>query len=370
MGRTVYDQLGVRPILNAAGTFTEFGGSRMSREVVAAWSEAAEQFVDLRELQLRVGQRIASLLQVEAALVTGGAASGILLATAAAITQRDADFPTMKWSARPTEPYEVLRQHAHRDLYDRQLEACGVRIVDVHSAAEFQRRVNARTVMMMAYNYHEPSGKLDHRHWLELASRHGIPTLLDAAADTPPVANLWKYIQLGYDLVVFSGGKALRGPQDTGLLLGRHSLIELARQNASPNEGTVGRVAKVSKEDMVALWKAVEQYVHGEGDLLWTQCARRLDHLESVLSGVDSLSTQRIVPAVANRFPHLLLFWDERQLGVTRDELRRQLRDGDPPVVTGRVAGTGEDGFLISVINLKDGEEQIVGQRIRQILAS
>lgn len=368
-GRTIYDELGVKPIINAAGTFTDLGGSLMSQEVIAAWCEAAQHFVDLRELQQRVGEKLAALLQVEAALVTGGAANGILLGTAAAITLRDADFVRRTFSPDGQEPYEVLRQTAHRDLYDRQLETCGIRIVDVETVADVERSVNERTMMMMAYNLYEPEGKIDHNGWLRLARRYTLPTLLDAAADTPPVENLWHYSQLGYDMVVFSGGKAIRGPQGTGLLLGRRHLIEAARQNAVPNEGTIGRAAKVSKEDIVAVWKAVEQYVRADGNVIWQQCERRAGVIAALLREVPTVTTRIVVPQIANRFPHVLVFWNEQELEITRAELKQRLRDGTPGIATGRVYGTGDEGFLISVVNLQTHEEQIVGERIRAILS-
>lgn len=369
----IYDRLGVKTLINAAGTFTEFGGSLMPPAVLAAQAQAARHFVDLRELQTAVGHRLAGLLRVEAALVTAGAASGILLGTAAAITVRAPEFTQLRTPesdrAAAALPWEVMRQSGQRNLYDRQIEMCGARIVDVASASDVAQAVNERTVMMMAYNCSEPQAPLQHAEWLSLAQRFGLPTLLDAAADIPPVENLWRFNHLGYDMVVFSGGKALRGPQGSGLLLGRADLIAAAQRNAVPNEGTVGRVAKVSKEDIVGLWQAVELFL-ASGDNLIGDCERRLSGLERVLCDIPSLVCRRIVPPVANRFPHLLLEWEEQQLGVSRGELKAQLVAGSPSIVTGRVEGTGESGFLISVINLQPGEEDVVAHRIKHILLS
>lgn len=357
----VYQRLGVRTVINAAGTFTEFGGSLMPAEVLAAMAQAARQFVDYRELQLAVGERLSQLLHVEAALVTGGAASGLLLGTAAAITCRSPEFI----HRHPDEPWEVLRQSSHRHAYDRQIEMGGVRIIEVSSAEDVARAINPRTVLMLAYNVCEPTGQLSHHQWLAVAREHGLPTLLDAAADVPPVENLWRFTDLGYDMVVFSGGKALRGPQGSGLLLGKRALIAAARDNAAPNEGVVGRVAKVSKEDIVGLWRAVELFVQQEGELL-AACEQRLQVLEDELARVVGLDTSRIVPPVANHFPHLLLQWDEQLLGRSREALKIHLRDGSPSIVTGRVEGTGEAGFLISVVNLQPGEDSVVAGRIVQ----
>ncbi len=365
LASNVYEQLGVRTIINAAGTFTEFGGSLMPAEVVTASVEAARYFVDLRELQDAVGRKLAALLQVEAVLVTGGAASGILLGTAAAITLRHPEFIERMLET----PIEVLRQSSHRNVYDRQIEMCGVRIVDVETVNDVERAVNDRTVMMMAYNLAEPHGQIRHAQWIELARQFSISTLLDAAADLPPLENLWKFNQLGYDMVVFSGGKALRGSQSSGLLIGRADLIEAAKRNGVPNEGVVGRVAKVGKEDIVGLWKAVELFVNS-GNELHEQCERRINILQEFLQRLPTLTSRRIVPEIANHFPHLLIEWNEQVLGITRAELKDRLRNGTPTIVTGRVDGTGEDGFLISVVNLQDGEVQIVAKRIVQILSA
>ncbi len=361
----IYDSLGVNTIINAAGTLTEFGGSLMAPEVIAAWQDAAQHFVNLRELQNRVGERIARLLQVESAMVTGGAASGMLLATAAAITLKDPGY--LQATATDT-PYEVLRQKAHTDLYDRQLRTCGVRIVDVETVEDVDRHVNANTVMMMAYNLYEPEGFIQHSDWLELARQHSIPTLLDAAADTPPIENLWKYNQMGFDMVVFSGGKAICGPQDAGLLLGRKDLIEAALRNAVPNEGTVGRIVKITKEDIVAFCKAIELYLDSGDDAIQSRCRRQISVIEQSLQGVGSLRSERIVPPVANQFPHLLLFWNQQQEGLSYQQMKQRLAEGKPSIVTSRVYGTGDDGFLLSVINLREGEGQIVAERVKQIL--
>ena len=360
----IYESLGVTPVINAAGTFTDLGGSLMPSEVLTAWTSAAQHHVDFQDLQERVGERIAGLLGVDAALVTGGAASGILLGTAAAVTLRDPDFPTR--SELREVPLEVLRPTAHRNLYDRQVETCGVRIVDVDSADDVARKVTERTVLMMFYNVHEPDGAITHESWLRLARQFSIPTLLDAAADTPPVENLWKYNRMGFDMVVFSGGKAIRGPQSSGLLLGRSDLVAAARRNAVPNEGSIGRVAKVSKEDVVALWQALQMFV-AEGDSIAERCEEQLRVITDVLSTVNALTCRQIVPPVANHFPHLLLTWDEMTLGMTATDLATALRDGTPSIATARVHGTGADGLLISVIGLKPGEDRIVAERIHEV---
>jgi len=339
----------------------------MPPEVLAAWNAAAENFVNLLELQDRIGERIAKLLDVEAALVTTGAAGGIVVATAAAVTYRDREL--IGRLPLPAEMgIEVIRQKSHHACYDHQVKACGVRLVDVETPEELQRAVNQRTVMMFSYNVHEGDSTIDRVRWLAVARKHGIPTLMDAAADTPPLDALWKYNKLGYDMVVFSGGKAIRGPQDTGLLLGRKDLIEAAKLNTAPRCGNIGRGMKVSKEDMVAMCAAIERFVTLDHEAEQREWLRRIEVIEKALTGLARVTTKRIVPPIANHVPHLLIFWDEDRVKISPAEMKKRLAAGDPSIATARVHGTGDEGFLISVFMLNPGEEKIVAERLRAIL--
>jgi L-seryl-tRNA(Ser) seleniumtransferase len=364
----VYHALGVKPVINAAGTMTALGGSIMPADVRDAWNAASRSFVPLVELQDRVGERIASLLGVEAALVTTGAAGGILLGTAAALTYRDHSL-VARLPLPPDRGMEVIRQKSHHECYDNLVVACGVRLVDVETTEELQRAINPRTAMMFSYNVHEDAGRIKRDEWVAVARRQNIPTLLDAAADVPPSDALWKYNHMGFDMVVFSGGKALRGPQSAGLLLGRKDLIEAAKLNTAPRCGNMGRGMKVSKEEMVAMHAAVARFLRLDHAAEWREWERRIAVIVHALKDVPGVATKQIVPPIANHFPHLLISWDERRLGVTRDQLKQQLADGDPPIMTARVHGTGDEGFLVSVFTLEAGEEQIVAERIRRVLA-
>jgi L-seryl-tRNA(Ser) seleniumtransferase len=221
---------------------------------------------------------------------------------------------------------------------------------------------------MFFMNFAEADGRIGRREWVELARRHKVPTLLDAAADVPPASRLSEYNRLGFDLVAFSGGKALRGPNDTGLLLGRKDLVEAAKRNANPHCGTIGRMMKVSKEDMVALLAAVERYLRIDHDTETREWERRLGVIEQALRDVPTLRCERIVPPIANHVPHLILTWDEKRLGLTRAQVTRRLAEGDPPIQIGRVSGTGDKGILISVFVLQEGEDRIVADRLRALL--
>ncbi len=365
--QSVYQAIGVKHIINATGTVTTLGGSLMPPEVVAAWSDAAKHFVDLSELQDKVGTQIAKLVGVEAAMVTTGAAGAILLGTAAAVTggnqqllRRLPDTTGMR--------NEVLLQKAHHTCYDNQLTDVGVKLVEVETAADVEQVVNDRTALMFFLNLADADGRIPRAQWVDLARRHKVPTLLDAAADVPPVEHLAEYNRMGFDLVAFSGGKALRGPNDTGMLLGRKDLIEAAKRNTNPHCGTIGRMMKVSKEDMVALLAAVERYLRTDHQAEWREWERRLGIIEEAVRNIPTLRSERVVPPIANQVPHVLLFWDESRVKISRAELTQALAEGEPPIQIGRVRGTGDKGILISVFMLQDGEEHVVADRLRALL--
>jgi uncharacterized pyridoxal phosphate-dependent enzyme len=362
----IYETLGVKPVINATGTVTFLGGSLMPPEVVAAWIEASRHFVNLFDLHDKVGARIAKLIGVEAACVTTGAAGALLLGTAAAVTRGDRDR-IKRLPDTIGMPNEVILQKAHHSCYDNQLTDVGVKLIDVETAADVARAVNERTALLFFMNVAEGDGHIKREEWLELARRHKVPALLDAAADVPPLERLAGYNKMGFDLVAFSGGKALRGPNNTGLLLGRRELIEAAKLNASPHCGTIGRMMKVSKEDMVALLAAVERFVHLDHEAEWKEWERRLGVIEKAVADVPTLTCERIVPPIANHVPHLILSWDEKRVKISREQLTRELAAGDPPILIGRVHGTGDRGVLISVFVLQGEEDRVVADRLQAL---
>jgi D-glucosaminate-6-phosphate ammonia-lyase len=364
---SVYQILGVKHVINATGTVTFLGGSLMPPDVVAAWVEASKHFVNILDLHDKVGEKIAKLIGVEAALVTTGASGALLLGTAAVVTRGQAD--RIKRLPDTTDmKNEVILQKSHHSCYDNQLADVGVKLVDVETPADVKRAVNARTAMMFFMNIADPSGRIKRAEWVELARRHKVPTLLDAAADAPPVERLTEYLKIGFDMVAFSGGKAIRGPNDTGLLLGRKDLIAAAKLNANPHCGTIGRMMKVSKEDMVALLAAVELFVSKDHAAERREWERRIDVIEKALLEIPTLKAERIVPDIANHVPHLILSWDEKKLNLTPAQVTKDLAAGDPPILIGRVGGTGDQGILISVFVLQQGEEQVVVQRLLSIM--
>jgi len=365
--RSVYEELGVKHVINATGTVTNLGGSLMPPEVAAAWVDASKHFINLVELQDKVGARIAERIGVEAALVTTGAAGALLLATAAVVTNGEPRNIARLPDATGLKN-EVIIQKSHRSCYDSQFTAVGARVVEVETAADVGRAITPRTALMFFMNKEDPNGRINRSDWLDLARRHQVITLLDAAADVPPLERLAGYTRMGFDLVAFSGGKAIRGPNDTGLLVGRRPLIQAAALNTNPNCGTIGRALKVSKEDMIALMTAVERFVRLDHAAERREFERRIGVVETALADIPTIAFERIIPSIANEFPHLIIDWDEARVGVTKAQATSRLMQGDAPIQIGRVTGTGDRGILIAVHTLAEGEDRAVAERLRAIL--
>jgi seryl-tRNA(Sec) selenium transferase len=222
---------------------------------------------------------------------------------------------------------------------------------------------------MFFMNMSDDAGQIKRKEWVDLARKHNVPTLIDAAADVPPVGRISEYARIGFDMIALSGGKAIRGPNDTGLLLGQKALIDAAKRNTNPHCGTIGRMMKVGKEDMVALLAAVERFVKLDQAAELKELEQRLGVIESAVKDIPTIECQRIVPPIANHVPHAQIAWDEKRLKITREQVTRSLADGDPSIRIGRVAGTGDKGILISALTLQAGEERIVASRLKEILS-
>lgn len=361
--RDFFGELGVRPFINAAGTYTTLTASLMPPEVVAAWEYASRQYVRLNELQDAVGKRIAELIGCEAAMVTSGAAGALTVGTAACMTgtnpeliRRIPDTTGMKT--------EVIIQKKHRYGYDHAVRNCGIRFVEVETREELENAIGPNTAMMLFFNANDPVGQIKVEEFAQLGKKHGIPTFNDAAADVPPVENLSKYIKMGYDLVTFSGGKMLRGPQSAGLLLGRKDLIEAAKLNTNPYSDSIGRGCKVNKEEILAMLVAVELYVKKDHEAEWKEWERRVGVIRDALTKFRALETEVQIPEIANHVPHLHLTWDQQALRVTPEEVRRQLREGEPSI---EVTPGAKDRIVVNVAVMMSGEEKIVARRLREI---
>jgi L-seryl-tRNA(Ser) seleniumtransferase len=364
--RDVIRELGVRSFINAAGTFTALTGSLMRPEVVAAMQAASRKFVRLDDLHDAVGSRIAERLGCEAALVTAGCASALSLATAACVAGADPDR-IRRLPDTSGMKHEVLVQKTHRVGYDHAIRNAGARLIEVETLRELEDAISERTAMMFFLNYANSKGKIQHEEFVSIARKHGIPTLNDAAADIPPAENLWKYTKLGFDLVGFSGGKGLRGPQSTGLLVGRKDLIVAARLNNSPNGDTLCRTNKVNKEEIIGLLVAIESYLMEDHAAVWKDWESRARCIVDALKPFADVRTEVTVPEIANAVPHVHVHWDEKARRLSVAEMVRKLREGTPSI---EVAPGSTRQLTIGVWMMEAGEAEIVSERIRSILSA
>ena len=361
-GVDYFRELGVRPFINAAGTYTAMTASLMPPDVMEAIQYASKHYVMLDELHDRVGQRIAALVRSEAAMVTSGAAAALTLGTAAVLTgtdrQKIVDLPSLAGMKS-----EVIIQKAHRFGYEHAVRSCGVRLVEVETREELERAIGEKTAMMVFYNNNNKAGRIQDEEFVELGKKHAIPTFNDAAADVPPVDNLWKYTRMGFDLVAFSGGKGICGPQSSGILLGSKALIEAARLNAPPNGDTVGRGMKVNKEEMLGLLVALQMFVEKDHARERREYDRRAEAIRASAAAVPGVTAEVFVPEVANHVPHIRVTWAGADESAATAAVAA-MRDGEPSI------GIRSEGnaLVLGVWMMRPGEEKLVGRRLRQVL--
>jgi len=375
-GIDYYQKLGVTPLINAAGTYTFLSASTMPDEVQAAIALASLRPVNLMELHEAAGKYLAERLKCEAALVTSGAAAGLTLGTAACVTMGNQDAILKIPSELGGLKDEVLVQKAHRYDYDHAIRNCGVRFIEVETMEEYEKAFSDKTIMTQFFNAGQ-GGRISREDWIRVAHQHGVPCFNDAAADVPPISNLWNYTQMGFDLVTFSGGKGLRGPQCTGLLLGRKDLIEAAKLNNSPHSNTVGRGMKVAKEEIVGLVAAVDWFLAQDDAAMQAEFTKRADRIASTVKALPTVETQTFVPEVANHVPHLLITYDQSRIKISAQEVVQKLRAGKPrielnPSTGGAPASAGLPGgsntIVVGVWMLLPGEDAIVARCLYEVL--
>jgi L-seryl-tRNA(Ser) seleniumtransferase len=381
-GEDYYAKLGVPTIINAAGTYTMFTAACMPPEVLAAVQKAALHPVRLHDLQQKAGEYIARRLKCEGAVVTSGASGAISLATAACMQYANnlkiVDMP----QAIDGKKNQVIVQQAHRYEYDRAIYLCGARVTEVVTLDDYKRACAAgNAVMTNFFNAAEDedgvasSAQIGREEWLRVAHDSKIPCHLDAAADMPPISNLWKYTGMGFDLVAFSGGKGIRGPQNAGLLLGRKALTDLAHANNNPGDG-IGRGMKVAKEQIVGMVAAVDWVLSHTEESMQGDNQKRADLIANAVKAIPSVRTETVVPKIANHVPHLLIRFDPAVTGATTKEIVSTLRAGTPSIElnpnTGQKPNQGipsdANTLVVGVWMLQPGEDVIVGDRIRAAL--
>lgn len=365
--RDIIRELGVRTFINAAGTYTALTASIMPHEVMEAMRVSSTRFVSLVELQTKVGERLAQLLKCESAMVTSGAAGALTVGTAGCVTGKDPKAILQMPGATGLKS-QVIMQKSHRFGYDHAVSAAGVKIVEIETEAELLAAAGPKTAMMLFFNDAEPRGRIDNPGWVRLGKQLGIPTFIDAAADTPPVENLWKYTAMGYDLVTFSGGKGIRGPQSAGLLLGRKDLIEAARLNTSPIAATLSRGMKVNKEEMVGMLAAVERFLKLDHAAERREWDRRADVIRKAAMKLKSVESDIVVPPIANNVPHLRIKWDPAVIKLTPQEAMKRLREGSPSIEACPM--TNREWLVFGVWMMQKGDAETVARRTVELLKS
>lgn len=358
--RNLFRELGIRTFINAAGTYTAMSGCIMQEEVIDTIRSSSGEFAMIDEVQDKVGEKIAAMCHAEAATVTAGCWSALVLGTAGVLTGTDMkkveQLPHLEGMKS-----EVLVQKAHNHGYVHALTNTGVKIVVVETAEDVEKAAGENTAMMWFLNYAGPDGKIQDKEWVALGKKFGIPTMIDMAADATPVENLWKFNDMGFDLVCVSGGKGLRGPQSAGILMGKKELIAAARLNAPPRGGNIGRGMKVNKEEILGMYVALEKFINLDHAKLWKTWEDRIAVMENGAKKVSGVTTSVIVPPVANRTPTLIISWDINKIKVKRDDFIRKLREGNPSVT---VMGGKDEAITITSWNLQPGQEKIVAARL------
>jgi L-seryl-tRNA(Ser) seleniumtransferase len=369
----IYEDLGVRRLINANARLTALGGSKMPESVLAAMNEATGAYVDMHELQRAVGRRIAELTRNEGAYVTTGAAAGLVVATLA--TMNRGDLPTIARAieGEPPARREVVIHRAHRIPYDPAVTLAGARLVEVGNALqtfpwELEAAIGPATAaVLFVAGDHVARGALPLAQTVAIAHGRGVPVIVDAAAQLPPADNLWRFTRdLGADLAVFSGGKDLRGPQASGLVVGAAEWIEACRANGSPHQ-RLGRPMKAGKEEMVGLLVAIERYLSLDHAARSAWFEASVQSWIDAIAGIPGVRASRQFPDEAGQpSPRARIEVDPVAAGLTGADLKQRLWDGDPGIA---VALEGADAISLSPTVLDGDDPALVGRRLREILA-
>jgi L-seryl-tRNA(Ser) seleniumtransferase len=349
---------------------TYLGGSLMPPEVVEAMRQASECFVDLYELQDAVGRRIAELTRNEAAFVSGGAAAGLVL-SAVVCMARDTDHGIVRPGELKGLPREFLIQHGHRIPYDPAIELAGGRLIEVGgphgtSTTDVEAAIGPGTAgILYVAGAHLAEGSLPLDVVIGLARGRDIPVIVDAAAQLPPVENLWRFTEAGADLVLFSGGKGLCGPASTGLVLGRRRYIERFDAYAAPRQ-RIGRPMKVGKEDLIGILAAVEWYLAQDHAALARRYEAIVEHVVAWARGRQDIGAERATPGQAGQPTPRALLTLAPEHAWRRDGILARLRAGSPRI---ELLPEGDDAFYLAPETIVPGEEAVVTQRLGEVLA-
>ena len=363
--RNFFKELGLRTFINAAGTYTSMTGSLMPKEVIEAISYSADEYVNLDDLQDKVGERIAELLKCEYATVSSGCFGAMSIGMAGVITGKDPKKVKQLPNTNGMKN-EVIMQESHSIGYAQALTNVGAKIVKVKTAKQLENAISNKTCMLWFLNAHTDRGEIKWEEFISLGKKYKIPTFIDCAADVPPVENLFRFTKMGFDLVAFSGGKGLRGPQSAGLLLGKREYIEAARMHTPPRGETIARGMKVNKEEVLGMLAALELYLEKDHNKEWEMWESQIKLISDSASSVEGVETEIHVPKYANHVPSLRIRWNEKKVKISPNEVRKQLSEGHPSIQT-----VGDSTSIgITTWMMVPGQERIVAKRIKEILSS
>jgi seryl-tRNA(Sec) selenium transferase len=369
-------QFGLRPVINAIGPATVFGGTLLSKEVTDAMAEASRSYVNIIELYDAAGKQLAEFTRTEAAMVTSGGFAAMTLAAAACLAGDDADriaaLPQPQWPR-----CEALIQRAHSTAYEQAYRDAGMKLVHVDTETELLATISDRTAMigglLNTYKMTQP-GIIPLQRLVDIGQKAGIPVVFDAsfaATHNSTYEHLLHFTQMGADLCCISGGKGLHGPQSSGILAGRADLVASARKQYSPTPSALGRGMKVDKEEVVGLMVAVQQFLKRDATAIQRQEQAKLATIRQQLENVPGL---RFGQDDSFFGPGIVLQWDQADIPMTYEEFTRQMMAADPPVAM--LIPNGPSAYFVTDVQgpaiyagyLRNGEEVIVAERARQIL--
>jgi uncharacterized pyridoxal phosphate-dependent enzyme len=364
--RDLFKELGIRTFINASGTYTFMTGSLMREEVLEAINFASKEFCLLDEVQDKVGEKIAKMVHAEAAVVTSGAFSGLTLGLAGILTGTDQkkveQLPHLEYTQMKS---EVICQKAHDIVYTHSLTNTGCKMVFVETADDVAKAVNERTALMFFLNIEADKGKIMHEEWVSLGKKYNVPTAIDIAADVPPVENLWKFNDMGFDFVVVSGGKAIRGPQSAGILMGKKKIIDGARMHMAPRGFNIGRGMKVNKEEIIGMYVALEKFINLDHDKLWKEWEDGIAVINNAIKNINGITTNITVHPLGNHTPRLKTEWDTSRIKLTAKELQEKLRNGNPSI---EVLEDANNAIGITAWMMKPEQPKIVADRLKEEL--
>ncbi len=365
--RDLFQELGIRTFINARGTITFMTGSLMHDYVLETINNTSKDFCMLDELQDKVGEKIAEMVHAEAATVTSGAFSALTLGMAGILTGTDRkkaeQLPNLEGTGMKS---EVIVQRKHNIDYNHALLNCGVKLVFVETPEDVDKAVNENTASMHFLGSGAVEGTILEEEWLGLAKKYNLPASIDIAANVPPVSNIWKFNDMGFSFVALSGGKAIRGPQSAGILMGKKDIIAGARLNAPPRGFNIGRGMKVNKEEILGMYVALEKYIYQDHDAEWKMWEERVAYIAKAVESVDGVTTRSYVPPIADHTPTLNISWDTNKIKLSGDEMLKKLSEGDPSI---EAYGGGINSITVSPWMMLPHQEKIVAKRIKQELS-